>query len=191
MPSRPASKPSATQQNNSNAKNQHNSTGKPSAKWHRHSCLPRGTKGLCSDNHQPTTSTHHPRPPFHLRINTTQASTPIQFPRALPISTQANATSNVSSGTGTPPCVLTTAKPSSCESHNRGTSPKRRGFCSDTCHSTALKQFTPKKRQRSLHRTLPIPRPPTNPRLRQVVTFPLPCCPSPRCTLFCPQNEPR
>ena len=36
----------------------------PRLKWHRHSCLPRGTNGLCSDEHQPTTSTHHPRPHF-------------------------------------------------------------------------------------------------------------------------------
>ena len=33
-------------------------------KWHRHSCLPRGTKGLCSNDHQPTTSNPHPRPHF-------------------------------------------------------------------------------------------------------------------------------
>src|SRR5579864_5492621 len=44
--------------------NKHVQSHSSSRKWHRHSCLPRGTKGLCSDEHQPTTSTHHPRPHF-------------------------------------------------------------------------------------------------------------------------------
>jgi hypothetical protein len=30
-------------------------------KWHRHSCLPRGMKGLCSSEHQLSTSTHYKR----------------------------------------------------------------------------------------------------------------------------------
>src|SRR5579864_2591890 len=44
--------------------NKHVQSHSSSGKWHRHSCLPRGTKGLCSDEHQPTTSNHHPRPHF-------------------------------------------------------------------------------------------------------------------------------
>ena len=45
-------------------------------RWHRHSCLPRGTKGLCSDDLQPTTSTHHPRP--HFTCTSTQPDTQLQ-----------------------------------------------------------------------------------------------------------------
>ncbi len=48
-----------------------------------------------------------------------------------------------------------------------------------------------KKRQRSLHRTLPIPRPPTNPPLRQFVTFPRQCRRSQKCILPCRQNAPQ
>ena len=45
-------------------------------KWHRHSCLPRGTKGLCSDDLRSTTSTHHPRP--HFTCTSTQPDPPLQ-----------------------------------------------------------------------------------------------------------------
>ena len=41
----------------------------PYLKWHRHSCL-------CSDDHQPTTSTHHPRP--HFTCTPTQPNPPLQ-----------------------------------------------------------------------------------------------------------------
>jgi hypothetical protein len=33
-------------------------------RWHKHSCLPRGTKGLCVDKHQPPRSNHHLRTHF-------------------------------------------------------------------------------------------------------------------------------
>jgi hypothetical protein len=42
---------------------------KPSLKWHRHSCL-------CSDDHQPSTSNHHPRP--HFTPTSTQPNPPLQ-----------------------------------------------------------------------------------------------------------------
>jgi hypothetical protein len=45
-------------------------------KWHRHSCLPRGTKGLYSDDPQPTTTTPHPRP--HFTCTSTQPAPPLQ-----------------------------------------------------------------------------------------------------------------
>jgi hypothetical protein len=45
-------------------------------KRHGHSCLPRGTKGLCSDDLQLTTSNHHPRPHF------TSASTQLDPPQS-------------------------------------------------------------------------------------------------------------
>ena len=45
-------------------------------KWHRHSCLPRGTKGLCSNDHQPTTGNPHPRP--HFTFATTQPDPRLQ-----------------------------------------------------------------------------------------------------------------
>ena len=45
-------------------------------KWHRHSCLPRGTKGLCSNDHQPTTSNPQPRP--HFTCTSTQPNPRLQ-----------------------------------------------------------------------------------------------------------------
>jgi hypothetical protein len=54
----------------------HHQRNKLSLKWHRHSCLPRGTKGLCSDEHQPPTCTHHPRP--HFTFASTQTDPPLQ-----------------------------------------------------------------------------------------------------------------
>jgi hypothetical protein len=46
-----------------------NQRNKQRLKWHRHSCL-------CSDDLQPTTSTHHPRP--HFTVASTQPDPPLR-----------------------------------------------------------------------------------------------------------------
>jgi hypothetical protein len=45
-------------------------------RWRRHSCLPRGTKGLCVDKHQPPRSNHHLR--THFTFESTQPQPQLQ-----------------------------------------------------------------------------------------------------------------